>query len=114
MAAITVNDKTTPALAMVLAACASGGDTVANSTGGVTIVVRNANASLTRTVTVKSYQANIPQGTAKTDLAVAIAATRVATIGPLEAGAWVNPATGNVELTYSDAAADLTIAAYKG
>lgn len=95
-----------------VAAAASGGDVVVNTNGGVRLLVRNAHVSQTRTVTIKSYTAvTPPPGMAKADYAVVVAAGNVAEIGPFDAAYWNNP-SGQIELTYSDAAADLTVGAF--
>jgi hypothetical protein len=104
-----VRTASTPGLSVALAAATAGGDVVPNS-GGVVILVHNGSGA-TVTVTVTSYQSNIPHGTAKTNFALPVAAGATGVIGPLDATAWNNP-TGNVELAYS-AATTVTVGAYK-
>lgn len=113
MATIAPQTKTGLDLAMTMAAAAAGGDQVANARGSVVVVVRNAHATLPRTVTLNSYQSTKLQGVGQLDHAVVVAAGKVALVGPLDKQAWNNPA-GRVELAYSDSAADLTVGAYQG
>jgi len=82
------------------AAASAGGDMVTN-TNGVTVHFYNGDVS-SKNVTVKSYYPGTPPGgTIKSDLVVAVAANAIASIGPLDPPIWNNPATGQVELTYS-------------
>ena len=111
MATITPQSKTSISKSFALAAANGGGDVVTNTDGGVVVMVQNGDAS-SKTITVKSYAVAIPEGTAKTDLAVVIAAGETALIGPLSAAAW-NNGSKQVELTYS-AVTSVKVAAYKG
>jgi predicted transcriptional regulator len=112
MATLSVQTKSGVAKSLSLANANSGGDVVPNDDGGVVIMVQNGDAS-SKTVTVKSYFPNaIPEGLAKSDLAVVVAAGEVAKIGPLSAAPW-NNASKQVELTYS-AVTSVKVAAYKG
>jgi hypothetical protein len=112
MATLSVQTKSAVGKSFSLAAATSGGDVVPNTDGGVVVLVQNADASA-KTVTVKSYYAATPPaGTAKTDLAVVVAAGEVAKIGPLDAQTW-NNSSAQVELTYS-AVTNVKVAAYKG
>lgn len=111
MATITPQSKTSISKSFALAAANGGGDVVTNTDGGVVVAVQNTDAS-SKTVTVKSYATAIPEGTAKTDLAVVVGAGEVALIGPLSKAAW-NNASNQVELTYS-AVTNVKVAAYKG
>lgn len=90
----------------------AGGDVVTNTDGGVVILFYNGDASA-KTVTVKSYTTAIPpQGMAKSDMAVVVAANAVGVLGPFDANAW-NNGSGQVELTYS-AVTSCRVGAYKG
>lgn len=112
MATITptaITDKVAAVLPMV--AAAGGGDVVVNTNGGAVIVIRNANATTARTVTVVSYADNIPPGTAKANKAVTVAANSAAVLGPMDRETW-NNTSNQVELTY-DVATDLTVGAYR-
>lgn len=90
--------------------CASGGDAFVNS-GRHYISVINAHAADPRTVTVNS-QVNCNQGVDH-DVAVVITAAQDEKIfGPFPKDRF-NDADGKVQITYSDSAADLTIAVFE-
>jgi hypothetical protein len=86
-------------------AAASGGDTFAP--GDLTFDVANGHATLPRTVTV-AVPGNSKYGQANPDVAVVIAALTSKAIGPFPADL-ADPTDGLVHVTYSDAAADLTV-----
>lgn len=89
-------------------ACAGGGDEFVNN-GRIAIHVRNAHAADPRTVTINS-QEGCNQEAGDHDIAVEItAANDEKVIGPFPKDRF-NDGDGKVQLTYSDAAADMTIA----
>lgn len=112
MAVLTVQAIARTGLDPALAAAAAGGDAFPN-TGREFLVVKNANATLSRTVTVASQipTGAIPQGTAKTDLQVQIPALEERWIGPLDPASF-NDANGRAVVTYSTEA-DLTVGAFR-
>ncbi len=110
MALLTLATPTQAGTAYAMTAAASGGDTFANS-GREFVLVRNDHATDPRTVTFDA------PGTcdfelaahANHDLAVVVVAQTQEMIGPFSLTRF-NDASGLVHVTYSDAAADLTIA----
>jgi hypothetical protein len=94
-----------------LAAAAAGGDSFLND-GRCFFHVKNAHAAAARTVTFASQLVTVPEGSAKTDKAVVVAALTEAFIGPFDPSAF-NDANQRVVVTYSDAAADLTVEAVR-
>lgn len=91
-------------------ACASGGDEFVNS-GRHFIAVINAHASDPRTITIDSQQA-CNQGSDH-DIAVVITAAQDEKVfGPFPKDRF-NDSDGKVQITYSDSAADLTIAVFE-
>jgi hypothetical protein len=113
MATLSVQTATHPRKrSIALASASGGGDVAPNDNGGVSIVVRNGDASA-KTVTIKSYFTGVsPPGTEKSDLTLSIPAGEVAILGPFDAAAW-NNALKQVEITYS-AVTSVTVAAIKG
>jgi len=113
MATLTVAQISRSGVATALAAAAAGGDAFAND-GRVYFSAKNGHATLPRTVTFASQLSagGLPQGAAKTDLAVVVAALTEKRIGPFDPSAF-NDANGRVVVTYSDAAADLTVEAVR-
>lgn len=90
--------------------CASGGDEFVNS-GRHYISVINAHGSDPRTITVNS-QVNCNQGVDH-DIEVVITAAQDEKIfGPFPKDRF-NDADGKVQITYSDSAADLTVAVFE-
>ena len=90
--------------------CASGGDEFVNS-GRHYISVINAHGADPRTVTINS-QINCNQGVDH-DIAIVITAAQDEKIfGPFPKDRF-NDADGKVQITYSDSAADLTIAVFE-
>jgi hypothetical protein len=96
-----------------LVAAAAGGDSFLND-GRVFFNVKNAHATLPRTITFASQLSAgaVPAGSAKADKAVVVAALTEKRIGPFEPTSF-NDANGRVVVTYSDAAADLTVEAVR-
>lgn len=111
MAVLAVQQIARTGLAPALAAAAAGGDAFPNA-GKVFLRVANANVGAARTVTVASQipTGAIPEGTAKTDLAVNVPASSERWIGPFEPASW-NDANGRVVVTYDDEA-DLTVGVF--
>lgn len=90
-------------------AASAGGDTLLPG-DGTYLLVKNAGAGAI-TVTVARFPATDPEGQAETGLAVVVPITTGEKwIGPLTQGRFMNPATGNVEVTYSGVTS-LTVAA---
>lgn len=113
MATLTVVTPDITGELTTLVAAAAGGDTFAN-TGSEYLVVRNAHATLARTVTIDS-PATCSFGLAANaahDAAIVIAALTQQTIGPFPVGRF-NTGAGMVVITYSDSAADLTVGVMK-
>lgn len=110
MAALTIQQVVRTGLVEALVAAGSGGDTFVND-GKKFFRVKNGHASAARTVTFASQlpAGALPQGAAKADLAVVVAAQTSVDIGPFDPSAF-NDNTGKVIVTYSTEA-DLTVAA---
>ena len=111
MAILAVQQISRPGLNPALAAAAVAGDAFPN-TGRVVLRVKNAHATVARTVTAVSQlpAGAIPQGAAKADVAVAVPALSERWIGPFDPASF-NDANGRVVVTY-DTEADLTVGAY--
>ena len=92
-----------------LTAAAAGGDTFAPG-DNVYLEVANAHATLPRTVTIDSVRLS-DFGTDVNPEVVVAALTRVK-IGPFPADRFRAAADGLVHVSYSDAAADLTIGVF--
>lgn len=109
MAALTVQRPTVSGVAQTMATAASGGDTVAND-GKVFLRVTNAHATLSRTVTVDAPGTCSHGLTANAahDAVVTIAGVTTKIIGPFP----IDRFSETLAITYSDSAADLTIAAF--
>ncbi|MEY5098722.1 MAG: hypothetical protein RJA36_1441 [Pseudomonadota bacterium] len=90
---------------------AGGGDVAPNAGGGITIVVRNGDASA-KTVTFKSFAETALEGTAVADKAFSIPAGGLLIFGPLDVKPW-NNGSNQVEITYS-AVTSVTVAVIKG
>lgn len=110
MANITVNAFSAGVVTESLVAAAAGGDSVQAYTGKEFLIVKNAHASAARTVTIDSVEP-CSQGSDH-NLAITVAAltTRLIKLPP-PAPRW-KQTTGEVDITYSDSAADLTIGAF--
>lgn len=105
MATLTVTQIDRSGVVHTLGAAASGGDVFPN-TGREFIVVRNAAAAATRTVTfalTRTVDSVTPAGKAVT---LAQSTTRM--IGPFPTELY-NNSNGQVAVTYSDSAADVTV-----
>ena len=111
MAVLTVQAIARTGLDPALGAAAAGGDAFPN-TGREFLVVKNAHATLSHTVTVASQlpAGAVPQGAAKTDLAVQVPALKERWIGPLDPASF-NDANGRAVVTYSSEA-DLSLGAF--
>jgi hypothetical protein len=96
-----------------LVAANAGGDTVSP---GKTVILRVANGHATnpRTVTINDPNTPAPAGATafNADLAVVVAALTEAFI-PVPADRFADPADGLAHVSYSNSAADLTVAAYR-
>lgn len=111
MAVLAVQAISRAGLNPALAAASAGGDSFPN-TGRVFLRVKNAHATLARTVTVASQLSAgaTPQGSVKTDLVVSVPALQERWIGPLDPAGF-NDSSNRVVATYSTEA-DLTVGAY--
>lgn len=109
MAALSVQRPSVAGVARTMATAASGGDTVVND-GKVFLQVTNAHAANARTVTVDSPNTcNFTlAANAAHDAVVSIAALTTKIIGPFPVARF----SETLAITYSDSAADLTIAAF--
>lgn len=107
MAALSVQRPSVAGVARTMAACAAGGDSFVNS-GREFLHVTNAHATLARTVTVDSPGtcSFAVAANAAHDAVVSIAALTTKIIGPFP----VDRFGETCAITYSDAAADLSIA----
>lgn len=114
MATLTATAVTLNGIPETLAAAAAGGDKFANPAANVFLVVRNGHASAARTVTIAAQYVGEadPPFRAKANKAVSVPAQSTRLVGPFPKRA-CNDADGFVNLTYSDAAADLTLAAFR-
>lgn len=92
--------------AITHAAAASGGDTVTPDER-TELWVKNAHATLSRTVTI--VRPGTSYGQANPDIPVVVPALSERCIGPL--GRDLQNTAGVVDVTYSDSAANLTVAA---
>ncbi len=114
MATLTVQDSP-EAGGVTFAAAASGGDVFAND-GKTIFLILNVNAGAVRTVTATAQDttATAP-GFGAVTKASAVRAVPLASLdsmGPFPTTAF-NNASGQVAITYSDSAADLTVAAVR-
>ena len=91
-------------------ACASGGDEFLNS-GRCYISIKNAHAADPRTVTIDS-QVVCSQGSDHDAVVVVTAANDEKLIGPFPTDRF-NDGDGKVQITYSDSAADMSIAVFE-
>ena len=109
MAALTVQRPSVAGVAQTMATAASGGDTVVND-GNVFLRVTNAHAANPRTVTIDSPNTCdfLLAANAAHDAVVVIAALTTKIIGPFPVGRF----SSTLAVSYSDSAADLTIAAF--
>ncbi len=106
MALLTVQTVTKDGITATYAAAAAAGDTFANN-GKTFIIVKNANVSTARTVTIDSLTScNYGHDH---NIAVSVPASSEKWIGPFETTRF-NSAAGIVTATYSSEA-DLTVAA---
>jgi hypothetical protein len=97
-----------------LGAAAAGGDSFALDAAKRTwLKVTNAHAANPRTVTIASQLPDgaVPPGTEKDDLDVVVPALTTKLIGPIDPLAY-RDSNGRAVVTYSDAAADLTVAPF--
>ena len=81
------------------AAAAGGGDTLKGG-DNVRLLVRNGGGAPI-TVTIPAYPTTTDYGAAIPGLVVSVPAAGEKWIGPLNGSKYTNPATGNVEVTYS-------------
>lgn len=107
MAVLTVQKPSVAGVAQTMATAAAGGDTFANS-GREFLRVTNSHATLARTVTVDSPTTcdHGVSANAAHDSIVSVAALTTKIIGPFPTNRFSETGT----ITYSDSAADLTIA----
>jgi len=107
MALLTPFQSTLTGVTTTYGACAAGGDTFAN-TGKAILSIKNAHVGVARTITVDSL---VPcnQGSDHNAVATCAASGQI-TMGPFDPNRFNSPTTGYASITYSDSAADLTIA----
>ncbi len=114
MATLTVQDSP-EAGGVSFAAAASGGDAFPND-GKTLLLILNVNAGASRTVTVTAQDttATVPGFGActKADATEAVEQASLDVMGPFPTTAF-NNASGQAVVTYSDSAADLTVAAVR-
>ncbi len=114
MATLTVQDSP-EAGGLSFTAAASGGDVVPND-GKTILLILNVNAGSVRTVTVTAQDttANAPGfgAVTKADAVRAVPLASLDVMGPFPTTAF-NNASGQFVVTYSDSAADLTVAAVR-
>lgn len=113
MATLSVQQITEAGLEASYAAAAAGGDTFVNDgSGRIFLHVKNGHATNPRTVTVTPSTGTTSKAgfgaLTKAPIVVAITALEQRFIGPLPSPAFAEPA-----ITYSDSAADVTIAVVK-
>jgi hypothetical protein len=110
MAVLTVQRPKTDGVALTKVAASPGGDSFPN-TGKEFLNVTNANATAPRTLTIDS-PGTCSFGLTNNnvhDQVVIIAALTTKLIGPFSAARFNDP-NSRVQVSYSDAAADLTVA----
>lgn len=109
MAALVTQTLGYPApLAPTYVAAGAGGDTIKAGDNVREFVKNGSGASIN--VTIPRYPATDAEGVAEAPLVVAVAAGAERWIGPLYGSRFTNPATGNVEISYS-AVTTVTVAA---
>lgn len=115
MATLSIQRPSPAGASLALTAAASGGDQFAND-GTVTLQILNSHATASRTVTFDSPQAcdfglsaNAAHDRVVVVPGVSSAPANRVMVGPF-APARYNDANGNVQVTYSDSGADLTVA----
>lgn len=109
MAALATYDITLAGTEQVLVAAAAGGDTV-EARDDLILVVKNAHASQVRTVTLNSIRPS-DYGT-DVNPAIVVPALKTYFIKVDDVSRFRDSATGRVGVSYSDAAADLTVGAF--
>lgn len=109
MATLTVAQIERGGVVHTLGSAAAGGDVFKN-TGHEFLVVRNANGASTRTVTFAITQ--VVDGITPAGKAVTLALSTTRMIGPFPPEIY-NNSDGNVSVTYSDSAADITVQAMR-
>lgn len=110
MALLTLEQPSKTGAAYTMAVAASGGDTFAN-TGREFVLIKNAHATESRTITFDApgtCDFELVAGSAH-DLVVTLLAETEQMVGPFSQTRF-NDGSGLVHVTYSDSAADLTIA----
>lgn len=111
MAALTTQSLAYPSTVITYAAAAGGGDT-AKAADNARLIVRNGSGSSIN-VTIARFPTTDAEGVAETNMVLAVAAGAERWIGPLYGSRFTNPATGNVEITYS-AVTTVTVAVVAG
>lgn len=109
MAALATSDITLAGTEQVLVAAAAGGDTI-EARDDLILVVKNSHASAVRTITIDSIRPS-DYGT-DVNPAIVVPALKTYFIKVDDVNRFRNSATGRVGITYSDAAADLTVGAF--
>ena len=115
MATLSVTEITLAGAAVSLTSASASGDQFANSGENVFLIVTNAHSASARTVTItRQAQSDYEEAynIAATNPTVSVAAGATKYIGPFKKR-WFNNSNNRVEVTYSDSAANLTVAAVK-
>ena len=113
MATLTVQPIIEAGTAQSYATADSGGD-VAPNDGTVFLHAKNAHGSATRTITITpqttSFNDSVYGTLTKSAVAITVAAGGSKFIGPFKPDSY-NNSSGQIVITYSDSAANITIAA---
>lgn len=111
MADLTVNLFVSGAVKQTLVAATAGGDSILSYDGKQFLIVNNAHATLSRTITLDSQEDCNQEF--DHDLAVVIPALETHLIkAPPPPARWKDSGD-KLQITYSDAGADITIGAFK-
>lgn len=109
MAALTTQVLAGPVVAGPSFIAASGGGDTLKPGDNARLLVKNGGGAPI-TVTIPRYPALDTEGIAEAPFAASVPAAGERWIGPLYGSRYMNPATGNVEVTYSGVAS-VTVAA---
>lgn len=114
MATLSIQTIVIAGVQAATATAAAGGDKFPNANGDVFLEFRNDHTTLARTVTIVAQYVGEtdPPGRVKTSLAITATALTRKLIGPFNKKAF-NDVDGNVNLTYSDSAADVKVGVFR-
>lgn len=110
MANLTKNAFASGVITETLVSAASGGDSVQNYNGKEFFVVKNSHGSAARTITFDSVEACNQGSDHNLAITVDAGVTRLVKL-PAPATRW-KQTSGEVDITYSDSAADITIGCF--